>query len=302
MLYHEIYGKYYGCVARILHAARETDLSRQQVYALVEKHAFAESGMVIPDALRTGRWALMEDGCSVLEHPPEMPLTTLQKRWLKMLLRDPRIRLFAPPETGLEDVEPLYDPSVFVWFDRYSDADPYEDPGYVRNFRLILQAIRENRQVKLLYANQRGRERELVFSPCRLEYSEKDDKFRALARSEGREIIINIARIRSCCLLGDAVQVETAPKPHMGRLVLEISDWRNGLERAMLHFSHLEKTAEKLDEKHYRMTLHYDLQDDTEMLIRVLSFGPLAKVVEPESFRERIRARLEKQKKLQTQL
>ena len=56
-------------------------------------------------------WPLIkEDYTTPLKHKPSMPLTTLQKRWLKALLSDPRIQLFDPPMEGLEDVEPLYSP------------------------------------------------------------------------------------------------------------------------------------------------------------------------------------------------
>lgn len=30
---------------------------------------------------------------------------------------------------GLEDVEPLYPPDAFIYYDRYRDGDPYADPG-----------------------------------------------------------------------------------------------------------------------------------------------------------------------------
>ena len=60
----------------------------------------------------------------------------------------------------------------------------------------------------------------------------------------------------------------------------------------MLHFAHFEKTAERCDEKRYRMHIHFDAEDETEMLIRVLSFGPFVKVTSPESFVERVRERL----------
>lgn len=302
MLFHEIYGSYYSCVARILRESGKAPLSVRRMIEIVEQGAFEESTMIIPDALRTGQWPLMEGGQSVLLEAPSMPMTTLQKRWLKTLLLDPRIRLFDPPETGLEDVEPLYDPDVFVYFDRYTDGDPYEDPVYIRNYRTLMTALRENRRVRLRYANQWGREKVCDAIPCRMEYSEKDDKFRVLTRMNHGPATINIARIRDCQLLESVDPGERNRYAPAGTrtLVLELTDWRNTLERAMLHFSHLEKTAEKLDEKHYRLTLTYNAQDETELLIRVLSFGPTVKVVHPESFAALVKARLQKQNELRT--
>lgn len=63
----------------------------------------------------------------------------------------------------------------------------------------------------------------------------------------------------------------------------------------MLHFSHLEKITERLDEKHYRLQLMYNKSDETEMVIRILSFGPLLRVQEPAGFIELLRCRLRKQ-------
>ncbi len=79
-------------------------------------------------------------------------------------------------------------------------------------------------------------------------------------------------------------------------LVLEITDERNALERVMLHFAHFEKQAERLGDRHYRLRLKYYESDETEIVIRVLSFGPYVKVIEPDSFVELIKKRLTAQK------
>ena len=78
-------------------------------------------------------------------------------------------------------------------------------------------------------------------------------------------------------------------------LVLELTDERNALERVMHHFSYLKKETEKLDDKHYRITLEYDRDDETEILIRILSFGPLVKVISPQSFINKLKNRINKQ-------
>ena len=67
---------------------------------------------------------------------------------------------------------------------------------------------------------------------------------------------------------------------------------------AMLHFSHLEKKTEKVSNDRYKITLYYDKDDETKLLIRVLAFGPVMKVTEPESFIEQIKQRLRMQNNL----
>lgn len=59
----------------------------------------------------------------------------------------------------------------------------------------------------------------------------------------------------------------------------------------MLHFAHFEKQAERMDDK-YILRLKYYENDETELVIRVLSFGPYVKVQEPESFVDLIKERL----------
>lgn len=302
MVFSEIYGAYYKTVAQILRRAAGGDLTPQALRQIVSQTAFAESTLTIPDALLSGRWPLLGADCStVLHEPPQMPLTLLEKRWLKSLLLDQRIQLFSPDPTGLEEVEPLFDPGVFVWFDRYEDGDPYDDPGYVERFQTIRTAIREKRLLRVRFDGRHGKRHSWLCAPYRLEYSEKDDKFRLLAATPKNQLTLNLARIRSCELAGP-VDTAAFPMPFVKTctLVLELTDERNALERAMLHFSHLEKETVRLGENRYRITLRYLKDDETELLIRVLSFGPMLRVVEPEPFIRQLRERIEKQYKMRT--
>ena len=75
-----------------------------------------------------------------------------------------------------------------------------------------------------------------------------------------------------------------------------MKDERNALERTMLHFAHFEKQTERTGDDLYRVTLFYDKDDETEMVIRILSFGTKIKVIEPENFINLIKDRLKRQK------
>ena len=85
-------------------------------------------------------------------------------------------------------------------------------------------------------------------------------------------------------------------------MVTEITDERNARERAMLQFSYLAKKTERIGEKTYRMTLYYRQEDETELVIKLLSFGPVLKVVEPETFVSLIRERIDRQYSLQNSM
>jgi len=303
MLFSEVYGTYYNVLAKLLEKAVEGSLTKETMQDIIREKGFEESILTIPQALQSQTWPLIrEDFSTPLEHKPTMPLTALQKRWLKALLNDPRIRLFDPPVDGLEDVEPLYPPDTFVYYDRYSDGDPFADPGYIKRFRCILSAIRHRRWIRIQFTGHKGLPHYWRCVPYKLEYSAKDDKFRLISANKREALSVNLARITQCVMLEPCREEDYRPKVMKKRiLVLELTDERNALERVMLHFSHLDKQTERLDDRRYKITLYYEREDETELLIRVLSFGPVLKVIFPDDFVKKLTERLEKQKKLRTQ-
>lgn len=295
MLFSEIYGSYYQAVAKILSKAVEGTLDGKTLRQIVQDTAFAESPLTIPNAMSSGQWPLLNpDYNTPLYREPAMPLTMLQKRWMKAIMLDPRVQLFQPDTAGLEDIEPLFRPEWLVYFDRYTDGDDYESPDYIRIFRTILAALREKKQLRVVFLDGKGNRHHTVVSPQYLEYSEKDDRLR-LAAEGFRPWVINLSRIKECEALEVPLCTTHQVFRHTQRLTLELTDERGALERVLLHFSHLEKETKRLDDTHYQVTLHYDKNDETEMLIRILSFGAVVQVTAPESFREKIRQRLSMQ-------
>ena len=303
MLFSEVYGSYFNVLAEILARAADGNLTNEAMAAVIREKGFEESILTIPQNLADATWPLLlPDLTTPLEHRPTQPLTTLQKRWMKTLLNDPRIRLFAPPTEGLEDIEPLYPADAVVYFDRYADGDPFDDPRYIENFRTVLTALRKKRWLRIKFTDRRSEPHCWTCIPYKLEYSPKDDKFRLVTANNRNPLVINLARVTDCQLLDPASAEAYRPLPMAKEtLVLELTDERKALERCMLHFSHLEKETERMDETHYRLTLRYEKDDETELLIRVLSFGPVVKVISPAHFREKLKARIHKQLQLRTQ-
>ena len=268
---------------------------------IVSEKAFAESFLTIVPALKSGKWQLLDKNLATsLEHKPSMPLTNLQKRWLKAISLDPRIKLFDVNFDFLGDIEPLFTPDDYVVFDKYNNGDPFEDDTYNKNFSMFLWAIKNKKRLKIRYHGNKGHFILMEGDPYKLEYSEKDDKFRALLRNCSKGTFINLSGVEHCTVIGDACDNdEDTALDGETFFVLELTDERNSLERVMLHFAHFKKEAERLDNDRYKVKIYYDSSDETELVIRVLSFGPLVEVVEPQNFRNLIIERLKSQKNIE---
>lgn len=299
MIFSELYSVYYNAVAAIIKAATDHPLAKNEMRSIVTERAFGESILAIEPAISEERWQVIKaDGTTIMKQVPEMPLTTMQKRWLKAIAMDPRIKLFTDDLPDYPDVEPLFTPEDYIVFDKYADGDNYEDVTYRKNFRLILDAIRNSYPIKIKMDNRRGRQINKVVVPKYLEYSEKDDKFRLIAAGNPIGGTYNLGRLKSCVrFFGPYEEEIMKPRATETREVMfELVDERNALERVLLHFAHFEKEAEKTDENKYLVKLRYDHDDETEILIRILSFGPMVKVIGPDFFVKQIKERLLKQK------
>lgn len=318
-LFSELYTCYYQVVAQILDEAKRNPITRLQMEKLAREYGHDESALSIVPGLLSGRWPLLtQDG----QHPGSyrsrlkrcvfpQGLTGLQKSWLKALMSDPRLKLFFTDcqlkelEQWLENVKPLCRMSDFCLFDQYADHDPFSSVMYRKHMLMILNALHSRQFVSISYMT--GKKHILTFNclPCRLEYGQRDGKFRLYAMSTGksgrrRMDVLNVARILSLKETGNHYPEPVDVEPFLDRalcrepVVLEITTERNGLERAMLHFSCYQKKVERLEETGtYRCTIYYDKRWETELLIQILSFGPVIKVLGPESFilliRERVR-------------
>ena len=298
MIFSELYSAYYNTVADILTKLVGGVTDEKELRQSVTAYAFGESALTILPSLKEQKWQLVRPDLSTpIRHKPTMPLTLLQKQWLKAISLDPRIRLFDISFDFLDDVEPLFTPEDYRVYDRYGDGDPYEDENYIRHFRLILSAIRERAPIKLDVTNRNGKNVYTKCLPVRLEYSEKDDKFRLITAGCHFMTTVNLAKITSCSRYNGPHTIRSDRRSVCyDTVTLRITDERNALERCMLHFAHFEKQAERLDEKHYLLHVRYDREDRAELVIRILSFGPLVEVTAPKSFRDLIKQKLKSQK------
>lgn len=297
MIFSELYSAYYNTVAKIIREIIGGKADNDNIHKIIKENAFEESILNILPAIREEKWQVITRKYQTpIKHIPTMPLTILQKRWLKAILMDERIKLFDLQVEGLDDVDPLFTKEDYCIYDRYSDGDNFEDEDYIKRFKVILHAIHNGLPVKAEMINRKGNKVYTKFIPQKLEYSEKDDKFRVLTGGCRYITTINLARLTKCSLFEGPYEIRSTRRNAIrSTITLTVKDERNALERTMLHFAHFEKQVEKIDDKTYKVVIKYDGDDEPEMVIRVLSFGPLVEVVEPTDFRELIKNKLKKQ-------
>lgn len=318
-LFSEIYNCYYQVLRHLL--CTQTALTAQQIRNQICGEGFEESLLSIIPKLENGSWNLFQrDGDlfrSKLTSSFITPVSNLEKSYLKALLSDPRMQLFLNQEQletlhqMLSTVVPLWTQEQFYYYDRFIDGDPYEDENYRHNFRTLLAAQKNHQYVDIDYNSPNGNRVHHHYVPARLEYSVKNDKFRLLAlkntkNQNMRLEILNISRIQSIHLtekkLSSAIDLNALIQNSYYRepLKLHIINKRNALERAMLHFANYEKNTTKIDANTYECLIYYNQSMETELLIEVMSFGPMLTVIGNDKFLRSLKARLQRQKKLIT--
>ena len=299
-----MYSKYYYAIAQILTETHNNDglnqkddevgLSQTDIEEIVKNNTFKETNLnndffkndhdkniwkKLTQKNKNGKYI------SRLKHIPKKPLTILEKRWLKSILSDPKMKLFFSDTEQLKnklpflnDVEPLYSSDTFVYFDQHSNADPYEDSNYQEFFRTIINAKEENKQLNIQFRDKSNKEHNWNCYVKNLEYSEKENKFRVIVFYNNKCKTINLSRITSCTI------IDNTPKKE--EITLELVDKHNALDRVMLSFSDLEmrtEKTEKTDYDTYKVTLYYEKDSEEEIINRILAFVNNLKVTGDEN-------------------
>lgn len=305
----------------ILQAASREHLNAKDVTEIIARLGFAETAVSLPEKLFNtsgdGYYVLKEKFSAyapVIKNDPPLLLTEYQKRWIKAMINDQRFSLFVDESQWqyykelFSDVEPLYDSQHLFTIDIANDGDDYESQEYRDIFKAIVQGIQNNKVILITYESGKGNCLSAYFAPYKLEYSSKDDKFRlcGIRVRQGRMrslYKLNLSRICSVEImeydrpkqLVSYIRKLRMPLP----VEIEITNERNGFERVFMQLSNFERVSE-FDETTGKclMKIYYYEVDEMELLITMLSFGPVVKVIGPDGFKKQVVQRIAKQKQL----
>ncbi len=304
-LFSEIYNRYFGIVNLLL--SKKGPITKKLLQDTVQKNGFGESLLFLLPRLSANEWELFEEKDGVyhsrIKGGVKQPLSRLQKRWLKAVLEDPRAGLFLEKEQikkikgSLQEVQPLFTYQDFYYFDRFSDGDDYAKESYRQHFRTILGAIRNGQMLRILYQARRGRNTKLLVRPYYLEYSVKNDCYRLLCRRGNQRHTLRVSRMQKVEIGENAADVDGMKRKEKEpeKVTLIVKDERNAMERVMLQFADYRKNTVRLEDNRYRCEIFYDKDDETELLIEILSFGPMLQVIGNEQFIKLVQERLKKQ-------
>ena len=95
MIFNEVYGCYYNAVSKIIENAIDGELTDRKLNDLSKQYAFEESNLTIVPSIKNQQWQLIDENMKTpILNKPRMPLTMIEKRWLKTISNDSKFKLF----------------------------------------------------------------------------------------------------------------------------------------------------------------------------------------------------------------
>lgn len=272
---------------------------REELWTLFSSDAFstAGKGKRVPKGSGTFFLEQVDLRFSNFRCGPQMdlyrdivPLSTLEKRWLLTIIRDPKMCLFLS-EDERRVVESLcsnggqtplpVDEQFLCHYDRFHTRA--EDRTRERSAMVkALEAIHENRAVYVRYRTKQQGVIEGVFDPLILEYSERNDHFQGYfwSRRYGKIMCFNLARFAH---LSPIPQISRKQSPdaldayreeRSKSVRIQFADRKNVVDRLLNELSPWEKRCSyDRDTGIYSLELSYQTADREELAIRLLGYG-----------------------------
>lgn len=184
------------------------------------------------------------------------PLTTIEISFLKTMVKDDRCKLIMGDSCNLlkaeldkpkyNEIYPYFDNEKYVIFDQYINGDKsfLEDQNYKNNFKFLLNATKGKKSVNFEYTEDNVPKTKVSVTE-RIEYSQKEDRFKVIINSKTRPLDIQNIRI---CEYTDK-QLSPAKKREILTCIVAIDipeDKKYTRNRLFREFSPFERNCEKM--------------------------------------------------------
>ncbi|MBR4248005.1 MAG: WYL domain-containing protein [Treponema sp.] len=236
------------------------------------------------------------------------PLTTIEISFLKALVNDDRCKLIMGDSFNLlkseldtpkyNDIYPYFDKDKYIVFDQYLNGDQllFEDQTYKENLKLLIDAVKEQRAVFFEYIED-GMPKTKVSVPEKIEYSQKENRFKVVLNSKNRPLDIQNILL---CKYSDGKLSPSKKKEILTCVVaIDIPEEKKYIRnRLFREFSPFERDCEKIDESGHILKFKFEAGDYKEIAYRLLQFGPYVYCSEPECVHDRIKEKIDQQYQL----
>ncbi len=181
-----------------------------------------------------------------------------------------------------------------------------------KDFYTILEGIINDKVILYSNVDKNGNEyNNQLALPIRIEYSLKDDKFRASLYSleEKRSIMVNLHTLKEVKIAQnvnskikreDVLKILKEKKYSEIPITIELEDIRGAMERCFMSFSSFERNSRSITENKYEIDIYYYTFEEDEVIRKIMSLGPYAKVKSPDRVRDIVIDKIKKALWLET--
>lgn len=276
---------------------RTSKLSFEEVNWLLENDAFGVSFE------REGkkRTAFKYECSSDIEFYRDiLPLTTLEVRWLKMIIIDSRMKCFLSDEqievvkSFIDETYPNVDPlpqNAIVYFDRHI-VNASEKAAERLHIMTFTKAISKKLLVDLSFTTRIGNKINEKFKPIVIEFSKRNNKFQVQLQScvNNKFYTVNLPQINYVVVDNEEFDYYQALEEYQEyrnnrerSVQIQFYDVKNMADRILTEFSPWKKYCVYDRETHiYTLEIFYQKDEELDLVIRLMGYGPSIHFVEKE--------------------
>jgi hypothetical protein len=319
-LFHEYKNKYFHLVFRILNLSKN-GLYKDEIIRFIEEEEYDEKiigkdfktfeGMLLNQYSKIDNFNFLEERdekyYSILNNEDSIPLkvrfSKLEKSWLNGMIKEPVVQALLGKET-LEKLEvALIDVKegsnqVIEFTNKVKNDFKVDLEKISKDFYTILEGIINEKPILYSNVDKNGNEyNNQLALPIRIEYSLKDDKFRASLYSleENRSIMVNLHTLKEVKIalnVNSKIKREDVLKKLKEKkyseipITIELEDIRGAMERCFMSFSSFERNSRNISENKYEIDIYYYTFEEDEVIRKIMSLGPYVKVKSPDRVRD----------------
>ena len=319
-LFHEYKNKYFHLVFRILNLAKN-GLYKDEIIKLIENEEYDEKiigkdfktfeGMLLNQYNKVDNFNFLEerDGkyYSILSNEDSIPLkvrfSKLEKSWLNRMIKEPVVQALLGEET-LEKLKAAFieikeeSTQLIEFTNKVKNDFDIDLEKLSKDFYTILEGIINEKPIIYSNVDRNGNEyNNQLALPIRIEYSLKDDKFRASLYSleEKRSIMVNLHTLKEVKIARnvtskikreDVLKKLKEKKYSEIPITIELEDVRGAMERCFMSFSSFERNSRTISKNKYEIDIYYYTFEEDEVIRKIMSLGPYVKVKSPDRVRD----------------